>query len=282
MKRSPQPPLPTPQARGSILICDDSLEEIRVLVGMLKRAHYRMSISTNGKDACIRASVLQPDLILMDVRMPMMDGFAVCRVLKAHPDTREIPLIFLTAANEVEDRVEGLKLGAVDYIVKPAVEEEVLLRVGVHVSRRATSAASTEPQTPLVDANQPYAALVEATCRMLENQLSQALSIDEIASKVGTHRHRLTSAFKSAFGTTVFGWLRERRMQQAADWLKQTNMDIEGISYELGFVSPGNFSTAFRLRFGMAPRDYRRSMSGTALPVQGEARSLPSALGELA
>jgi DNA-binding response OmpR family regulator len=282
MERDSQMPQPASQARGNILVCDDSLEEIRVLVGMLKRAHYRLSISTNGKDACIRASVLQPDLILMDVRMPMMDGFAACRVLKAHPDTRDIPLIFLTAANEVEDRIEGLKLGGVDYIVKPADEEEVLLRVGVHVSRRANSAASTEPQTLLVEANQPYAALVEATCRMLENQLSEALSIDEISSKVGTHRHRLTSAFKSAFGTTVFGWLRERRMQQAADWLKHTNMDIEGIAQELGFVSPGNFSTAFRLRFGMAPRDYRRSMSGPAMLGRVEARSLPSALGELA
>ena len=282
MERDSQTPQPAPQAKGNILVCDDSLEEIRVLVGMLKRAQYRLSVSTNGKDACIRASVLQPDLILMDVRMPMMDGFAACRVLKAHPDTRNIPLIFLTAANEVEDRVEGLKLGGVDYIVKPADEEEVLLRVGVHVSRRTGGVATTEPPTPHVDANQPHAALIEATCRMLERQLSEALSIDEIATKVGTHRHRLTSAFKSAFGTTVFGWLRERRMQQAADWLKNTNMDIEGIAQELGFVSPGNFSTAFRIRFGMAPREYRRSMSGPALLGRLEARSSPSELGESA
>lgn len=281
MERDSQTPQPASQAKGNILVCDDSLEEIRVLVGMLKRARYRLSVSTNGKDACIRASVLQPDLILMDVRMPMMDGFAACRVLKAHPDTRDIPLIFLTAANEVEDRVEGLKLGGVDYIVKPADEEEVLLRVGVHVSRR-TGVATTEPQTPVVEPNQPYAALIEATCRMLESQLNEALSIDEIATKVGTHRHRLTSAFKSAFGTTVFGWLRERRMQQAADWLKHTNMDIEGIAQELGFVSPGNFSTAFRLRFGIAPRDYRRSMSEPVLLGRFEARTLPSEHGESA
>lgn len=279
MERDSQPPLTAPQAKGNILVCDDSLEEIRVLVGMLKRANYRLSISTNGKDACIRASVLQPDLILMDVRMPMMDGFAACRVLKAHPDTRDIPLIFLTAANEVEDRVEGLKLGGVDYIVKPADEEEVLLRVGVHVSRRTGSTAITASQAPIVDTDQPYAALVEATCRLLESQLSETLSIDEIASKVGTHRHRLTTAFKSAFGTTVFGWLRERRMQQAADWLKHTNMDIEGIAQELGFVSPGNFSTAFRLRFGMAPREYRRSMSGSALLGRSEVSYSPSAHG---
>jgi DNA-binding response OmpR family regulator len=282
MERDSQPPQPTPQAKGNILVCDDSLEEIRVLVGMLKRANYRLSISTNGKDACIRASVLQPDLILMDVRMPMMDGFAACRVLKAHPDTRDIPLIFLTAANEVEDRVEGLKLGGVDYIVKPADEEEVLLRVGVHVSRRTGSAAITDPPSSVVDADQPYAALVAATCRLLESQLSEALSIDEIASKVGTHRHRLTTAFKTAFGTTVFGWLRERRMQQAADWLKHTNMDIEGIAQELGFVSPGNFSTAFRHRFGMAPREYRRNMSGPASPARSEVRFLPSEHGEAA
>ena len=246
-------------ADPSILVCDDSIEEIRVLVSMLKRANYRLSISSNGRDACLRASVTKPDLILMDVRMPMMDGFAACRILKANEETRNIPLIFLTCANDPEDRIEGLKLGAVDYIIKPVIEEEVLLRVGIHLNKNSSNEQKVTytRQSP----RGARATLVQATCQLLDRDIGVNLSIDEIAERVGTHRHRLTEAFKEAFGTTVFGWLRERRMLIAANWLKTGNMSIDAISQELGFVSPGNFSTAFKGRYGVTPREYRRSMS---------------------
>lgn len=246
-------------ADPSILVCDDSIEEIRVLVSMLKRANYRLSISSNGKDACLRASVIKPDLILMDVRMPIMDGFAACRILKANEETRNIPLIFLTSANDPDDRIEGLKLGAVDYIVKPIVEEEVLLRVGIHLNKTPT----LEQKVNYIreTSGGPHATLVQATCELLDRDIGANISIDEIAERVGTHRHRLTEAFKETFGTTVFGWLRERRMLIAANWLKTGNMSVDAIAQELGFVSPGNFSTAFKGRYGVTPREYRKSMS---------------------
>lgn len=245
--------------RGRILICDDSIEEIRVLVAMLRRVHYRLMISGSGSDAINRANALKPDLILMDVRMPNMDGFAACRLLKAHPETRDIPLIFLTAANELEDRLEGLRLGAVDYIVKPAEEQEVLLRVGIHLKRNpAQSTPTSAPDQPHLD---PMWTVVKAACRVLERNLSITPSLDELSAMVGTHRHKLSAAFKQTFGTTVSAWLREKRMQQAAILLAQTNLSIEVVGEEMGFSTGGNFATAFRERFGTTPREYRRMVA---------------------
>lgn len=235
-----------------ILICDDSIEEIRVLVSMVRSMHYRLSIATNGKDACNRASVLKPDLILLDVRMPVMDGLATCRILKAHEDTKHIPVIFLTAANDLSHRLEGLRCGAVDYIVKPANEEEVLLRVAAHIRRPAEERYFDSRRVP-----HDTAALVHACIRLLEGDLSWTPATDDLCEKLGVGRTRLATGFRDVFGTTFHGWLRERRMQQACEWLTNSSISINTIAANLGFTTSGNFATAFRDRFNVTPRTFR-------------------------
>lgn len=237
----------------SILICDDSIEEIRVLVSMLRYAKYRIIIATNGRDACSRASLLRPDLILLDLRMPVVDGFATCRILKAHEDTKDIPVIFLTAANEVCDRLEGLKCGAVDYVVKPANEEEVLLRVAAHLRLK-----NPEKFIKAVAVPKDTAAIVQACIRLMETDLSWTPSVEELCAKVGTNRFQIIAAFREVCGATFYEWLRDRRMQQACDWLEQTNISISTIAYDLGYTTSGNFATAFKERFDMSPRVFRQ------------------------
>lgn len=250
----------------SILICDDSAEEIRVLISMLRSAKYRLIIATNGKDAIDRAGMLQPDLILMDIRMPVMDGVTACRLLKAHDDTKYIPIIFLTAANDRVDRLGGLRLGAVDYIVKPACEEEVLLRIAVHINEGNQQAAHFNPQGH----SRQTASLVEACVRMLEDNLGESPSTHELATRLGCSRRFLSAAFKEVFGTTVYEWLRERRMHQAKRWLCETNMAVQDISDDLGFSSSSNFTTAFRHRFGVAPREFRKAFRSSSALAESD------------
>lgn len=246
-------------AKPCILICDDSLEEIRALVSMLKVAEYRLVIATNGREAINRAGILQPDLIIMDIRMPEMDGLHACRILKAHPDTSNIPLIFLTAASESADRLMGLKIGAVDYIVKPACEEEVLLRAAIHLRQRKTELMHFNTQR---HQNQ-IAATVEACIRILEEDLSVSPGVDELAARLGCSRKHLSAAFREVFGQTTYEWLRERRMQHAKRLLKETQLTMQEIAEDLGFTTSNNFTTAFRATFGISPRDFRRSSEET-------------------
>lgn len=246
----------TANVQPSILICDDSIEEIRVLVAMLRNARYRLIIATNGQEAVNRAGLLKPDLILMDIRMPGMDGFTACRLLKAHVDTKDIPLIFLTAANDSTDRLTGLRLGAVDYIVKPACEEEVLLRIAIHIKgSKREDPTHFEPQGHM----RHTSAIVQACIRILEEDLSQSPSTQDLAKRLGCTRKFLTSAFKEVFDSTVYEWLRERRMHEARRMLVETNIPVQDISEYLGFSSGSNFTTAFRSRFGMPPREFRKT-----------------------
>ncbi|WP_226497106.1 response regulator [Ferribacterium limneticum] len=123
---------------GTILVVDDIPENISTLAGML-RDNYRVLFATSGADALEIVRQQQFDLILLDVMMPGMDGYEVCRRLKADIVTREIPVIFVTALTEVQDETRGLELGAVDFLHKPCHASIVRLRVQLHIERHNRS-----------------------------------------------------------------------------------------------------------------------------------------------
>ncbi len=124
----------TTEAQATILLVDDIAENIDILNNVLT-PHYHTKVALNGEKALkIASSPNPPDLILLDVMMPGLSGYEVCQRLKENPDTREIPVIFVTAMTEVEDERRGLELGAVDYITKPISPAIVLARVRTHLA----------------------------------------------------------------------------------------------------------------------------------------------------
>ncbi|MFQ5625335.1 MAG: response regulator [Methyloligellaceae bacterium] len=118
---------------GVILIVDDNTTNLKVTVDYLKIHGFETIVARKGKTGLKRAQLARPDLILLDVMMPGMDGFETCRQLKAAEKTRDIPVIFMTALAEVEDKVKGFAAGGVDYVTKPVQEEELLARVKTHL-----------------------------------------------------------------------------------------------------------------------------------------------------
>ncbi|MCP4150577.1 MAG: fused response regulator/phosphatase [bacterium] len=120
-----------------ILVADDVPTNLKIVCNILKKEGYRMVVAGNGKQALQLVSKVMPNLILLDVMMPVMNGFEVCRELKKEPAYREIPIIFLTAKNEIEDIVGGFKLGAVDYVTKPFNSAELVARVSTHLELKA-------------------------------------------------------------------------------------------------------------------------------------------------
>ena len=120
-----------------VLIVDDNPTNLKVLSESIKREGWMVLVSTDGESAIAQAEYAQPDLILLDVMMPGIDGFETCKRLKASPEIREIPVIFMTALSDTVDKLKGLELGAVDYITKPFQTEEVLARARVHLELRA-------------------------------------------------------------------------------------------------------------------------------------------------
>ncbi|CAN1209090.1 response regulator [Tumidithrix helvetica PCC 7403] len=119
--------------RASILVVDDNPTNLGVLYDALTDAGYEVRVEIDGQNAIQQTQQNPPDLILLDVMMPEIDGFEVCRQLKTSPSTQTIPVIFMTALGDLKDKVTGLGLGAVDYITKPFQEEELLARVQLHM-----------------------------------------------------------------------------------------------------------------------------------------------------
>jgi DNA-binding response OmpR family regulator len=116
-----------------ILLVDDTPANLDLLVDYLTRANFAVFVAENGQSALDRLRYLQPDLILLDVLLPGISGFELCKALKANVQTRHIPVIFLTAREETADKVKGFAVGGVDYITKPLEEAEVLARVRTHL-----------------------------------------------------------------------------------------------------------------------------------------------------
>jgi len=120
-------------SKGTLLVVDDLPENLVVLTDFLEYEGFQILLAYDGKQALAMTEQLLPDLILLDVLMPELDGFEVCRYLKSQQDTKHIPIIFMTALSETVDKVNGFKLGAVDYITKPLQREEVLVRIRAQI-----------------------------------------------------------------------------------------------------------------------------------------------------
>ncbi|MFM0011221.1 ATP-binding response regulator [Paraburkholderia sediminicola] len=120
-----------------VLVVDDTPANLGLVVECLEGNHLRVAVARDGAEALRRAELVQPDLILLDVMMPGLDGFETCRTLKAMEKTRDIPVIFMTSLTRTEDKITGFRAGAVDYITKPLQMEEVAARVNTHLKLRA-------------------------------------------------------------------------------------------------------------------------------------------------
>jgi len=120
-------------ASKAILIVDDNPTNLEVLSEVLTSAGFRIAVAIDGESAIRQVKYRLPELILLDVMMPGIDGFETCHRLKTDPDTQGVPVIFTTALSDTENKVKGLSLGAVDYITKPFQEEEVIARVRTHL-----------------------------------------------------------------------------------------------------------------------------------------------------
>ena len=118
----------------TILIVDDTPNNLQLLFQYLKNSGYKILVAQSGKKAIKTALAVHPDLILLDVMMSELDGFATCRHLKADNRTKDIPIIFMTALSQTENKVKGFSLGAVDYITKPIEQEELIARIQTHLS----------------------------------------------------------------------------------------------------------------------------------------------------
>jgi DNA-binding response OmpR family regulator len=256
-----------PPDQPHILLIDDEPEALRALVALIRQQGWQVSLAAEPHRGHLRALALQPDLIVLDVSMPGMDGMALLRRLRAAPETQDIPVIFLSAQHEADQRLAGLTQGGVDYVTKPFEPQEVLARIRIHMQlarrgKQQAPAPQTAPAaTPPTEANSPTDAdegLLRAAMHFIEAHLADLPGLTEIASAVGTHEKRLSQVFRQRAGSTVFAFARQLRLQKAKDLLVNSDLEIQDIAELTGYQSAANFATAFREQQSMTPSDYRQ------------------------
>ena len=185
----------------TILLIDDTINNLRVAVDLLRTYGYRILTASNGEDGLARALLAKPDLILLDIRMPGIDGLETCRRLKANPETALTPVIFMTDSTDIDDKVRGIEVGGVDYVTKPFDAAELLARVSTHlelydlqqrlaerVQRRTAALAeevelrrrSQKEQEMLLD-------LLRQQGEQLRELMKQSLAAEEVDGNLATH-----------------------------------------------------------------------------------------------
>ena len=178
----------------SILVVDDTPANIGILLDTLSKAGYRVRVASDGESALEQLQYSPPDLVLLDVMMPGMDGFETCRRLRQLPKLEQLPVVFMTALSDIQDKVRAFAAGADDYITKPFQHEEVLARVRVHLTRRElecklaelnrelekrVASRTAELQTALGEV-QALKARLQQENRYLKEELSEASNLGEI------------------------------------------------------------------------------------------------------
>ena len=133
--------------RESLLVVDDTLANLQLLTNMLRDQGYEVRGAPDGEIALKTVHAFRPDLVLLDINMPDIDGYEVCRRLKADASTAGIPVIFLSALDDTQDKVKGFEVGGVDYITKPFQLEEVRVRIETHRRSSAWRSSCDRPTT---------------------------------------------------------------------------------------------------------------------------------------
>jgi YesN/AraC family two-component response regulator len=209
------------------------------------------------------------DLVISDVLMTKMDGLTLCRHIKDNIQTSHIPVILLTAKAEIEDRIEGLQVGADSYIPKPFHPEHLFIRIErlirnrEQIRTRFGSIADVELDSISTGIGEKDDAFFLKITRCIMDHLSEPdFSADTIAEEVGMSKTSLYKKVKAITGLTPHGLIKQYRLKKAADLLKNSNMSVSAVIYETGFNSRSYFYKSFNEVYHCHPKDFGGAKAG--------------------
>ncbi len=166
--------------KGTLLIVDDFPANLSILFSYLRGFGFHVNIAESGEDALEEILYSKPDIILLDVMMPGIDGYETCRRLKANQETCDIPVIFMTALSDTADKLKGFKMGAVDYITKPVQQEELLARITTHLTLSRLQKTLEKQRLELQQQNNELEAFAHTVAHDLKNPFSSIFSLCDI------------------------------------------------------------------------------------------------------
>lgn len=219
---------------------------------------YRVQIAEDGEKGLEHAFDIIPDLILSDVMMPKMNGHEVCRELKNNAKTSHIPVVLLTAKSEMEDKIEGLQTRADDYITKPFVPNELLVRIKNLIESRSLLREKYRKEGVLKPKDIAVTSIDEQFLNQLIDEVeknigNEKFGVGELGEGLGMSRSQLHRKLTALIGESPNQFMRNFRLQRAHDLLKKKAATATEIAYQVGFGSPSYFTKCFHEKFGYTP-----------------------------
>jgi DNA-binding response OmpR family regulator len=246
-----------------ILIVEDH-SDLRKYIRENLTENYQVIEAANGKDGFEKAIEVIPDLIISDVMMPEMDGYTFCKKVKTSETTNHIPVILLTAKATTEDKLEGLELGADDYLIKPFNPEELKLRVRNLIKTREQLRQKFTSEMVLKPAEIVVPSLQVQFMKKLKdiielNLEDEDFGVDKLSDEMGMSRSQLHRKLKAVTNQSTTEFIRNFRLQRAAQLILQDAGSMGEIAYKVGFNSQAYFNKSFQEVFGCSPSEYRKS-----------------------
>jgi signal transduction histidine kinase/DNA-binding response OmpR family regulator len=252
----------------SVLIVEDHVEVRTFLRDHLQR-HYRVIEAQDGSDGLGTALSVLPDLVISDVVMDGMDGFALCRALKTHEKTCHIPVILLTAKTMRDDRLHGLETGADCYLTKPFDALELLVQVRNLIDQRRQLRERFSAPVVLKPSEMAVTPMDEVfltkVLTVVQGHLQDpTFDVERLGREVGLSRSQLHRKLRALTNQPPTLLIRSIRLQRAAELLAHKTGSVAEVAYFVGFNSQAYFAKCFREQFGCSPREYAQSPAGAA------------------
>ncbi|GAA4464090.1 two-component regulator propeller domain-containing protein [Nibrella saemangeumensis] len=252
-----------------LLVVEDH-DDLRHYLADCFQPHYRVLVASNGQEAMAQAEKEVPDLIISDWLMPDMDGVQLCEAIKTNEKTSHVPLILLTSRSSNESKVQGLTVGADDYITKPFNVSVLQTRATNLIQGRKRLRAKFSRMLYLQPADVPIESAEEQFLKkaiaFIETHLADPeLEVQQLEQELGMSNTQLYRKLKALTGKGGNDLIRNIRLQRAARLLQTSGRQVAEVAYQVGFNDPNYFIRAFRKEFGVSPGEYAKTSSSEEL-----------------
>lgn len=246
----------------TMLIVEDNVELRHLMVGIFQRYH-RVEEAENGEEALRKIRANQPDIVISDVMMPVMDGLELCRTLKNDIDTSHIPVILLTARSTASDRVECYNAGADGYIAKPFELSVLKARIDSFLrqksQRQQEFKEDKQPEPEKLEMSPLDKKFIDECITLIDGCLGdENFDVNQMAEKMCMSKSSLYRKIKSLSGLSPIEFIRNIRLKRAYELLSKGELNITEVAYRCGFSTPRYFSTCFKAEFGTTPTDFKK------------------------
>lgn len=230
----------------TVLIVDDNPNNIKIIALILRSLKYKIVIATNGEQAIELVDQIQPDIVLLDVMMPKLDGFETCKLIKSNETYKNLPIIFITALSDTESLVKGFKVGGVDFITKPFNKDELISRVNTHLELKRTRDELQKTTEHLAELNVLKDKMFSVIGHDLRSPLSSVKMTLEFLSQVTGDDQSISENISIMLKTTdevfsllenLLGWAKS---QSGNLFIQQETIDLEDVANSILMLNKGN------------------------------------------